>query len=133
ARIADLHGAPDAARVYRATADHFQRSIKGWTVTSTGPYGSGRYFIRLSRNGDPDAAISYGLGNGSVSADQRSVVDAGFLELTRLGELPATDPDVRRSLTVLDGVTRRDAPAGPGWDRYGPDTAGREGGSGDGR
>src|SRR5205823_1376562 len=73
ARIADLHGAPDAARVYRATADHFQRSIKGWTVTSTGPYGSGRYFIRLSRNGDPNAAISYGLGNGSVTADQRSV------------------------------------------------------------
>ena len=47
-------------------------------------YGSGRYFIRLSRTGDPDAAITYNLGNGSVDADQRSVVDAGFLELVRL-------------------------------------------------
>ena len=25
------------ARVYRATADHYQRRIKGWTVTTTGP------------------------------------------------------------------------------------------------
>ena len=36
----------------------------------------------------------YNLGNGSVDADQRAVVDAGFLELTRLGVLPANDPDV---------------------------------------
>jgi glucan 1,4-alpha-glucosidase len=129
--IADRHGDRARARAYRATADEFQRRIKGWAVTSTGPYGDGRYFLRLSKTGDPDAAISYGLGNGSVSADQRSVVDAGFLELTRLGELPATDPDVRRSLTVLDGVIRRDTPAGPGWYRYGTDTAGSEDGYGD--
>jgi len=30
------------------------------------------------------------------------VIDAGFLELTRLGELPASDPDVLRSLNVVD-------------------------------
>src|SRR6185312_2889924 len=65
--IADRHGAHDAALVYRATADHFQRSIKGWTVTTSGPYGS-RYFIRLSRTGDPNAAISYNLGNGGPDA-----------------------------------------------------------------
>ena len=32
-QIADLHGDADRARAYRAVADHFQRSIKGWTVT----------------------------------------------------------------------------------------------------
>ena len=37
-RIADVNGDHARARVYRATADHFQRSIKGWTVTTTGPY-----------------------------------------------------------------------------------------------
>ena len=112
-RIADANGDHAAARVYRATADHFQRSIKGWTVTTTGPYATGRYFIRLSKNGDPDEAISYGLGNGGPTADQRAVVDAGFLELTRLGILPPNDPDVRRSLPVVDATIRRDTASGP--------------------
>jgi glucoamylase len=131
ARTADLHGASDAARVYRATADHFQRSIKGWTVTTSGPYGSGRYFIRLSRNGDPNAAVSYGLGNGSVSADQRSVVDAGFLELVRLGILPALDADVTGTLPIVDQVIGRVTATGQGYYRYGTDLAGTEDGYGD--
>jgi glucoamylase len=129
--IADRHGDPASARVYRATADHFQRSIKGWAVTTTGPYGDGRYFIRLSRTGDPDAAISYGLGNGSIVADQRAVVDAGFLELTRLGILPATDPDVRRSLPIVDAVIGRTTATGRGFYRYGTSTVGSEDGYGD--
>ena len=62
--IADVNGDHAPARVYRATADHFQRGIKGWTVTTTGPYASGRYFIRLAKNGDPNQAVTYNLGNG---------------------------------------------------------------------
>ncbi|HEX9338396.1 MAG TPA: glycoside hydrolase family 15 protein, partial [Pseudonocardiaceae bacterium] len=130
-RIADINGDHAAARIYRATADHFQRSIKGWAVTTTGPYASGRYFIRLSKTGDPDAAITYNLGNGGPDADQRSVVDAGFLELTRLGELPASDPDVQASLSVVDGTIRRDTASGAGFYRYGTATPGSEDGYGD--
>jgi glucoamylase len=135
-RIADVNGDNAAARVYRATADHFQRSIKGWTVTTTGPYAGGRYFIRLSKTGDPNAAITYNLGNGGPDADQRAVVDAGFLELTRLGILPAADPDVQRSLPVVDATIRRDTASGPGFYRYGTSTdpitaAGTEDGYGD--
>jgi glucoamylase len=134
--IADLHGDRAAARVYRATADHFQRSIKGWTVTMTGPYTDGRYFIRLSKTGDPNAAITYNLGNGGPNADQRAVIDAGFLELSRLGILPASDPDVLRSLPVVDATIRRDTASGPGFYRYGTSTdpvtaAGTEDGYGD--
>jgi len=124
--IADRHGDHAAAQVYRATADHFQHSIKGWTVTTSGPYAP-RYFIRLSKTGDPNAAISYGLGNGAPAADQRAVVDQGFLELTRLGILPASDADVRSSLEVVDRVIRR----GDGFYRYGTDSAGTEDGYGD--
>jgi glucoamylase len=131
ARIADVQHDPQAARVYRAAADHFQRSIKGWTVTTTGPYGTGRYFIRLSKNGDPNAGTTYGLGNGSINADQRSVVDAGFLELVRLGILPAGDPDVRASLPIVDAVIGRQTPSGQGYYRYGTDAAGTEDGYGD--
>jgi glucoamylase len=124
--IADRHGAHDAALVYRATADFFQRSIKGWTVTTSGPYAS-RYFIRLSKTGDPNAAISYGLGNGGPSADQRAVIDQGFLELTRLGILPADDADISASLGVVDRVIR----VGDLFYRYGTDTPGTEDGYGD--
>jgi glucoamylase len=124
--IADRHGDHGAAQVYRATADHFQRSIKGWTVTTSGPYAP-RYFIRLSKTGDPNAAISYGLGNGGPDADQRAVVDQGFLELTRLGILPAGDPDVLASLGIVDQVIRN----GDGFYRYGTSTAGTEDGYGD--
>lgn len=128
--IADRQDDPGRARLYRATADHFARSVKGWTVTTTGPYAR-RYFLRLSRGGDPDAAVSYNLGNGGPTEDQRRVVDGGFLELTRLGVLPPSDPDVLASLPVVDRVLRRTTPSGPGWYRYGTDTAGTEDGYGD--
>jgi len=118
------------ARLYRATADHFARSIKDWTVTTTGPYAP-RYFLRLSRTGDPDAAAPYNLGNGGPTEDQRRVVDAGFLELTRLGILPAADSDVLASLPVVDRVIGRTTPNGQGWYRYGSDTDGTEDGYGD--
>jgi glucan 1,4-alpha-glucosidase len=122
--IASRNDDQQRANVYFATADHFQRSIKSWTVT-------GGRFIRLSKTGDPNAAIEYSLGNGSVSADQRSVVDGGFLELTRLGILPPNDPEVTRSLARVDQVIKRETPNGPGWYRYGTDAPGTEDGYGD--
>ncbi|MFI5101532.1 MAG: glycoside hydrolase family 15 protein, partial [Actinomycetes bacterium] len=100
--IADKNGDHAGARVYRATADTYQRDIKAWTVTTNGPYSSSPYFIRLSKTGDPDAAIAYNLGNGGPTADQRSVIDGGFQELARLGELPISDSDIQASLGVLD-------------------------------
>ncbi len=119
------------ARLYQAVADEFQRSVKGWTVTTHGPYSSDPYFLRLSRTGDPNADISYGLGNGSVTADQKSVVDGGFQDLVRLGALPATDADVVNSLKVLDRVISVATPTGTGYYRYGTSTPGSEDGYGD--
>ena len=112
-RIADVNGDHARARVYRATADHFQRSIKGWTVTTTGPYATGRYFIRLSKNGDPNEAVTYNLGNGGPDADQRAVIDAGFLELTRLGILPPTTPTYSGRCPSWTTPSAETPPAGP--------------------
>ncbi|HZE06502.1 MAG TPA: glycoside hydrolase family 15 protein, partial [Solirubrobacteraceae bacterium] len=134
AHIAAVDSDPARARVYQATADDFARNIKSWTVTDKGPYiGAGvpSYFIRLSKTGDPKASISYNLGNGSISADQRAVIDAGFLELVRLGVLPASDPVVRSSLTVVDETIERRTPSGPGFYRYGTAQPGSEDGYGD--
>jgi glucoamylase len=121
ADIAARNGDHAAARVYRGVADDFQRSVKGWTVTSNGPNSPDPYFIRLSKTGDPNAAITYNVGNGGPTLDQRAVIDAGFLELPRLGMLPADDPDVLRSLPVVDAAIRADTASGPGWHRYNGD------------
>ena len=120
--IAAQHGDTARAHLYQATADDFQRMIKTWTVTTTGPDGS-RYFIRVSKTGDPNAAISYSLGNGGPTVDQRSVIDGGFQELTRLGELPISDPDIQASLGVLDKQISVVTPSGTGYYRYGTSAA----------
>ncbi len=121
AAIADRHHDATDARIWRATADQYQRSIKGWTVTTNGTLSADPYFIRLSKTGDPNAAISYNLGNGGPTLDQRSVIDAGFQELVRLGELSATDPDVVNSLKVVDATIARSTPNGTGFLRYNGD------------
>jgi glucoamylase len=120
--IAASHGDTARANLYQATADDFQRNIKSWTVTTTGPDGP-RYFIRLSKTGDPNAAISYSLGNGGPTLDQRSVLDGGFQDLVRLGELPVTDPDVQASLAILDKNISVSTPSGTGYYRYGDSAA----------
>ncbi len=118
AAIATQQGDSARAQVYQATADDFQRQIKTWTVTTTGPDGPG-YFIRLSKTGDPNAAISYSLGNGGPTLDQRQVLDGGFQELVRLGELPVSDPDVQASLGIWDKMISVSTPSGTGYYRYG--------------
>ncbi|HEY0717191.1 MAG TPA: glucodextranase DOMON-like domain-containing protein, partial [Streptosporangiaceae bacterium] len=126
--IAASHGDTARAHLYQATADDFQRNIKNWTVTTTGPDGPA-YFIRLSKTGDPNAAITYSLGNGGPTLDQRSVLDGGFQELVRLGELPVTDPDIAASLAIYDKNISVTTPSGTGYYRYGNSAAG---GSADG-
>jgi glucoamylase len=120
--IAARHGDQPRAQLYQATADDFQRNIKNWDVTTNGPDGS-RYFIRLSKTGDPNAAITYGLGNGGPTVDQRAVIDGGFQELVRLGELPVSDPDIQASLGVLDKQISVSTPSGTGYYRYGTSAA----------
>ena len=122
AAIARVQGDGVSARLFLATADDFRRLILATDVTSNGPLSSQPYFIRVDKTGDPDAAFSYTLGNGNpASYDQRAVVDQGFLELTRLGELPASDPVVRNSLAVTGAALGRPTLSGTGILRYNGD------------
>ncbi|MBV9818002.1 MAG: hypothetical protein JOZ07_06580 [Solirubrobacterales bacterium] len=130
-KLAAAAGDTARADLYLATADDYQRNVERWTVTTTGPDGP-RYFIRESVDGDPNTAQTYDLGNGSLSdVDQRSIIDAGFLELTRMGELSARDPDVQASLRVVDSVLESQTASGPGWHRYGIKADGATDGYGD--
>jgi glucan 1,4-alpha-glucosidase len=128
--IADKNGDQASARIWRATADEFQRNLKKWTLTTNGSASAQPYFIRLSKTGDPNAAISYGVGNGGPTLDQRNVIDAGFLEYARLGLLSPTDPDIVRSLPVVDSTIRFDTDSGEGFKRYNGDGYGDRGSDG---
>jgi glucan 1,4-alpha-glucosidase len=121
AELAQANGDNVSAALFRGVADDYQRSIKGWTVTTNGRLSAQPYFIRLSKTGDPNAAISYNVGNGGPTLDQREVIDAGFLELSRLGALPASDTDILRSLPIVDSTIRTLTTSGPGWHRYNGD------------
>ena len=122
AAIARVQGDTASQRLFLATADNFRRLILATTVTSNGPLSSQPYFIRVDKTGDPDQAFSYTLGNGdTASQDQRSVVDQGFLELVRLGELPASDPLVTNSLKVTGATIGASTPSGTGILRYNGD------------
>ncbi|HUN30678.1 MAG TPA: glucodextranase DOMON-like domain-containing protein [Trebonia sp.] len=122
AAIARVQKDTTSARLFLATADNFRGLILKTTVTSDGPLSSQPYFLRLSKNGDPDSAYDYTVGNGdSASYDQRAVIDQGFLELTRLGELPASSPLVTNSLAVAAATIDVPTASGTGVLRYNGD------------
>jgi glucoamylase len=130
AQLARANGDAASAAVWLGVADSWQRQIKSWTVTTNGPRAAHPYFLRLSKTGDPNAAITYNVGNGGPTLDQRDVIDAGFLELVRLGALAENDPDVERSLDVVDAAIKTTTASGDGWHRYNGDGYGDRGSDG---
>jgi glucoamylase len=122
AAIARAQGDTASARLFLATADNFRNLILATTVTSDGPLSAEPYFIRLSKNGDPNSADDYTLGNGDpTSYDQRAVIDQGFLELARLGEMPASSPLITSSLAVAASAVAAPTASGTGVLRYNGD------------
>ncbi|MFL5841728.1 MAG: glycoside hydrolase family 15 protein [Thermoleophilaceae bacterium] len=131
ADIARKNHDTDSAARYDATADDWQQKVQGWTATTNGPYAPRPYYLRLTKDGNPDAATTYSIGDGGPSAaDQRSIVDPSYLELVRLGVKPPDDPVIRNTVSVVDqqlGVTTSNAMF---WHRFNFDGYGetREGG-----
>jgi glucoamylase len=126
AAIAEKNGDTDAATRYRATADRWAADVDRMTVTSSGPFSPPRYFVRITAKGRPDSGDRLELNNGAGTWDERAVVDAGFLELVRLGIRRFDDPLIVDSLRVIDRVIRVETPNGPGWYRYNEDGYGEE-------
>jgi glucoamylase len=120
ADIANANGDTASAQRYLTTADSWQSQVESWTVTSTGPYSTQPYFLRLTKDGNPNSTnTTYSIGDGGPSViDQREVVDASFLELVRLGVKPANDQAVLTSLPVIDAQLGATTPNGTFWHRY---------------
>lgn len=130
ADIAKANHDEQSAQIWLGIADDWQRSIESYDVTTNGPLANHPYYIRLSKTGDPDAAVSYNLGNGGPTLDQRAVIDAGFLELVRLGLKPFNNPAITESLPVVDATIEANTPNGPGYHRYNGDGYGDNGSTG---
>jgi glucoamylase len=135
AHIASLNRDRSSAAIYRKKADEWFRNLDRWTVTTTGRYGVSSYYLRLSNDEDPNDGAKIEINSGGGIFDEREIMDAGFLELVRLGIKPASDPLIRRSLAVVDDLIRIQTPQGSAWYRYNHDAYGEraDGGPYDGR
>jgi glucoamylase len=126
ADIAQRNGDQASASAYRSHADRWQRDVQGWTATSTGPYSSSPYYLRLTKDGNPDAGTTYNLGDSGPTLDQRAVVDPSFLELVRLGVKSASDPVIQNTIHVVDQQLAVTTPSGTFWHRYNGDGYGEQ-------
>jgi glucoamylase len=122
ADIARKNGDVASANRWLRLADEWQSKVKDWTVTTNGPLSDSPYFLRLTKDGDPNAGTTYSIGDGGPSAiDQREVVDASFLDLVRYGIERPDDPDVLSTLPVIDRELKVTTPNGPFWHRFNHD------------
>ena len=123
ADIARKNGRADKAGTYEALADDWQQRVESWTATTNGPYSPRPYYLRVTKDGMPDNATTYNLGdNFDRPVDQREIVDNSFLGLVLFGVKKWNDQTVRNSLIVGDQTSayplRVDTPSGPVWHRF---------------
>ena len=131
ASIAQANGATSQAATYQSTALSWASEVDSLTYTTTGPYGNGQYFLRITPDGNPNSGASIGIANGGGSHDDRTVVDPSFLDLVRLGIKPATSADISNSISVVDSQIKVNTPEGPIWHRYDFDGYGETASGGD--
>ena len=121
ADIAEKNGDESSAKVWLAKADDWAQNLERWTVTTTGKYGDGNYYLRLTANGRPDAGEKIELNNNAGIFQENEIVDAGFLELVRLGIKSPNDPLIVKSLKIVDEILRIRTPNGECYYRYNHD------------
>lgn len=140
--IAGLTVAADLARAsndtasaerYLAAADDYASKVESRMFTTSGAYGDGRYFMRLSRNDDPNDHGLLGENNGQPAMPEDRIIDGGFLELVRYGVRGALAPSIVDSLPEYDDQVREDRfrvrydlDGAPGFRRYGNDGYGEQ-------
>ena len=136
ADIARRNGRADKAAVYEQTADDWQRNVERWTATTNGPYSSKPYYVRVTKDGNPNDGTKYSLGdNFDRPVDEREIVDNSFLGLTLWGVKRWNDPTVQNSLKVGDSAgpfpLAVNTPSGTVWHRFTFDGYGEQRDGGD--
>jgi glucoamylase len=135
ARIAAANRDKTSSEKYLNKADEWVQWLERWTATSNGPHANAGYYLRISENDDPNDGARIEINSGGGVYDEREIVDAGFLELVRLGIKPADDALIVRTLAIVDKLIKAETPGGSAWYRYNHDAYGErsDGGNYDGR
>ena len=103
ADVARRNGDPGRAASYEAKADEWQAKVESWTATTNGPYSPRPYYLRVTKDGNPDNGTMYTLGdNFPRQVDQREIVDNSFLGLVLFGVKRHDDQTILNSLKVGD-------------------------------
>ncbi|HSS21606.1 MAG TPA: glycoside hydrolase family 15 protein [Pyrinomonadaceae bacterium] len=130
ARIASLNYDHLTAAKYLDIADNWTANVEHWTATK-GRQGEGHYYLRITENNNPDDGAKYEINSSNRVVDERLIVDAGFLELVRLGIKQPGDPLIVQSLALIDQMVKVETPKGAGWYRYNHDAYGEPANGGD--
>jgi glucoamylase len=121
ASIADNNDESSLAATYQSTAQSWASELDSLTYTTTGPYGNGSYFLRITPDGQPNAGTSISIANGGGSYDDRDIVDPSFLELVRLGVKSPAATDITNTITAVDSQLKVTTNEGVSWHRYSHD------------
>jgi glucoamylase len=133
AEIARMNRDNSAAKNYLDTADNWAQTVEKWTVTKGGD--ASGYYLRITENEDPNDGAKLAINSSSLVVDERRILDAGFLELVRLGVKDPHDRLIVESLKLIDQLIKVETPVGDAWYRYNHDAYGetRSGSNYDGR
>ena len=133
AEIASINADKTTAAKYLQTADNWAQSVDKWTVTKSGS--ASGYYLRITENDNPNDGAQMEINSSSRVVDERKILDAGFLELVRLGIKGPRDPLIVESLKLIDQLIKVKTPAGDAWYRYNHDAYGEtsDGGNYDAR
>ena len=123
AEIAKANGDRLSAKTYLETADKWVANVEKWTVTTSGFTGRPHY-LRITANEDPNDGQKMEINSSSLAVDERKIVDAGFLELVRLGIKRPHDQLIVDSLALIDQMLKVETPSGDAWYRYNHDAYG---------
>jgi len=105
-------------------------NIHTWTYTNNGHFGDGNYYIRVggcsnhTSTWDPNNRQTCTVANSGQRVEQTKLLDQGFLKLSLLGLVPASDYRIKHSKEIVDQEIRVKTPNGYGWYRYSNDAYG---------
>lgn len=126
ADLAEIHGAPADAALFRDTADAWNARIEEWTYAAdtelSRAVGVAGYYVRIA----PAEGIRAPVAIKNRPADKTwmaacDVVSPDALALVRFGLRDARDPRMVDTVRVIDHVLKIDLPTGPSWYRYNGD------------
>lgn len=133
ADIARASGDAASADRYQTAADDYAAKVEARMFTTSGPWGDGDYFVRITRNENPNDHAPIGENNGQPAHAEDKIVDGGFLELVRYGVRAPDAPSIVATLPEYDDQTREDrfrvrydVNGVPGFRRYGNDGYGEQ-------